>query len=108
MHLAGTPDDADFASDILPNNVLGMHNLLQAAVAHRCLHSNKNKTQSRSCFPRVKRIVFASSMQVNWYQLIDAAAASCPPAVISPCHPPTPRYWCPPPCAAKTITAVPF
>jgi nucleoside-diphosphate-sugar epimerase len=35
VHLAGTPDDADFASDILPNNVLGMHNLLQAAVAHR-------------------------------------------------------------------------
>jgi hypothetical protein len=95
VHLAGTPDDADFPSDILPNNVQGMHNLLQAAVVHRCLHSNKNKTQSRLCFPRVKRIVFASSMQVNWYQLIDAAA-SCPPAVISPSHPPTPRYWCPP------------
>ena len=50
LHLAATPDDADFASDLMPNNVMGMHNLLRGAVA---------------C--NVKRIVFASSMQVKEY-----------------------------------------
>jgi hypothetical protein len=58
--------------------------------------ATKTKHKAAHVSKRVKRIVFASSMQVNWYQLVDAAAASCPPAVVSPSHPPTPRYWCPP------------
>jgi uronate dehydrogenase len=79
VHLAGTPDDADFETDILPNNVMGMHNLLQAAVA---------------C--RVKRIVFASSMQVNWYQLINDSTITPPPPPISPSDAVSPRLWCVP------------
>ena len=79
VHLAGTPDDADLETDILPNNVMGMHNLLHAAVA---------------C--RVKRIVFASSMQVNWYQLVNDSAVTPPPPPISPSDAVTPRLWCVP------------
>jgi hypothetical protein len=79
VHLAGTPDDADFASDLLPNNILGMQNLMHACVA-----------------AGVKRIVFASSMQVNWFQLLKPAAAGTSPPLISPSDPPTPRHWCPP------------
>jgi hypothetical protein len=82
VHLAGTPDDADFQTDILPNNVMGMHNLLRGAVA-----------------ASVKRIVFASSMQVNWFQLVNAAASA---PLISPSDPPSPRYWCAPPGPAST------
>ena len=78
VHLAGTPDDADLETDLLPNNVIGMRNLLEAAVvAH------------------VKRIVFASSMQVNWFQLIEGSTCSPPPPPISPADAPSPRYWCP-------------
>lgn len=34
VHLAATPDEADFASDILPNNILGTYHVLEAAVQH--------------------------------------------------------------------------
>jgi hypothetical protein len=50
VHLAGTPDDSNFLCDILPNNVQGMHNLLQAAVAHRSppVRENTDKTDNVS------------------------------------------------------------
>src|ERR1700676_938639 len=51
IHLAATPDDDDFVPTLLPNNLLGVYNVLEAA-------------QKAS----VKRIVLASSGQVVWWQ----------------------------------------
>lgn len=44
IHLAATPDEADFVSDILPNNILGTFHVLEAAAKHN-----------------VKRVVLTSS-----------------------------------------------
>ena len=70
IHLAATPDDADFLTDLLPNNVIGLHHLLEA-------------TRLAS----VKRLVLASSGQVNWWQ---RERGEIP---IRPGDPLTPRYW---------------
>lgn len=46
IHLAATPDQADFISDLLPNNVGGTYRILQAALRHG-----------------VKRVVLASTLR---------------------------------------------
>jgi len=35
VHLGATPDVADFASELMPNNILGSYHLLEAARRHR-------------------------------------------------------------------------
>ena len=51
IHLAATPDDADFLAEIVPNNIVGVYHIFEAAQkAH------------------VKRLIVASSGQVVWYQ----------------------------------------
>ena len=47
VHMAATPDDADFMSDLLPNNVIGSYNVFDA-----CRDEN------------VERLVVASTVQV--------------------------------------------
>ncbi len=49
VHLAAFPRPADFLEVILPNNIIGCYNAFEAAVR-----------------ARVKRFVFASSVQVDW------------------------------------------
>ena len=51
VHLAATPDDDDFLTTLLPDNILGVHNILEA-----------------SRVGGVKRLLLASSGQVNWWQ----------------------------------------
>ncbi len=70
IHLAATPDDADFMSDILPNNIIGLHHVMEA-----------------TRLGGAKRLVLASSGQVNWWQ----RERGGPP--IRPEDPLTPRYW---------------
>ncbi len=54
IHLAATPDDDDFVTQLLPNNILGLHNVLEAARV-----------------AGVDRVVLGSSGQVNWWQQIE-------------------------------------
>jgi uronate dehydrogenase len=49
VHLAATPDDADFQEHLLPNNVVGLYNVMDAA----------RETQ-------VSRLVVTSTVQVVW------------------------------------------
>lgn len=70
IHLAATPDDADFMSEILPNNIVGLHHVLEA-----------------TRLAGVKRLVLASTGQVNWWQRERTEHA------IRPDELPTPRYW---------------
>jgi uronate dehydrogenase len=70
IHLAGVPDDDDFLTRLLPNNIVGTHNILEAARLHG-----------------IKRVLLASSGQVNWYQQHEG------PWPIRPDHPLTPRHW---------------
>src|SRR5262249_31367696 len=51
IHLAATPDDADFLSELVPNNVVGVYHVFEAARA-----------------AGVRRLVVASSGQVVWNQ----------------------------------------
>jgi len=51
IHLAATPDDADFLTQLLPNNVIGLYHIMESAQA-----------------AGVRRIILASSGQVNWWQ----------------------------------------
>lgn len=70
IHLAATPDDADFVSELLPSNILGVYHVLEAAQA-----------------AGVKRMILASSGQVVWYQRFRG------PLPITAADLPTPRYW---------------
>jgi uronate dehydrogenase len=70
IHLAATPDDADFMTDILPNNIIGLHHVMEA-----------------TRLAGAKRLVLASSGQVNWWQRERGGAP------IRPADPLTPRYW---------------
>ncbi len=70
IHLAATPDDDDFTSQLLPNNILGVYNVLEAAR-----------------LAGVKRLVLASSGQVNWWQQLEG------PWPIRVEDPMTPRHW---------------
>src|SRR5947209_6383762 len=51
VHLAATPDDDDFLTQLLPNNIVGVYHVLEAARQ-----------------AGVKRLALASSGQVVWHQ----------------------------------------
>jgi nucleoside-diphosphate-sugar epimerase len=70
IHLAATPDDDDFLAKLLPNNVVGVYHVLEAA---------------RSA--GVRRLMLASSGQVVWWQRFSG------PLPIGVDVQPTPRGW---------------
>jgi len=70
IHLGASPDDDDFLTRLLPNNLVGLHHALEAARE-----------------ARVKRLLLASTGQVNWWQQVDG------PLPIHPDDPFTPRHW---------------
>jgi nucleoside-diphosphate-sugar epimerase len=70
VHLAATPDDAEFLSDLLPNNVVGVYHVFEAARR-----------------AGVRRLVLASSGQVVWWQRYTG------PLPIGADVQPTPRAW---------------
>lgn len=70
VHLAATPDDADFLTELLPNNIVGVHHVMEAARLNG-----------------VRRIILASSGQVSWWQ---REAGQLPVRVDDP---PSPKYW---------------
>jgi uronate dehydrogenase len=70
IHLAATPDDADFVTELLPNNVLGAYHVLESARQ-----------------AGVRRLVLASSGQVDWWQRRTG------PLPINTDRPVTPRSW---------------
>jgi nucleoside-diphosphate-sugar epimerase len=70
IHLAATPDDDDFLTRLLPNNIVGVYHVLEAA-----RHAG------------VRRLVLASSGQVVWWQRLRG------PLPITAETPPTPRSW---------------
>ena len=70
VHLAATPDDEDFLTQLLPNNIVGLYHVMESARA-----------------AGVQRIVLASSGQVNWWQQQRG------PFPIRPDDPPSPRSW---------------
>ncbi len=70
IHLAATPDDDDFVTQLLPNNILGLHNILEA-----------------SRIASVERVVLGSSGQVNWWQQIEG------PWPVRTEDPISPRHW---------------
>jgi uronate dehydrogenase len=70
VHLAATPDDDDFLTKLLPNNIVGVYHVFEAAR-----------------LAGVRRVVLASSGQVVWWQRFTG------PLPIGPDVPPTPRGW---------------
>jgi uronate dehydrogenase len=70
IHLAATPDDDDFLTQLLPNNIVGSYHVLEAARQ-----------------AGVGRVVLASSGQVNWWQRARG------PLPIRATDPPSPRSW---------------
>ena len=70
IHLAACPDDADFLAELLPANLTGLYHVMESARA-----------------AGVRRVVLASSGQVNGWQQKNG------PAPIKPEDPTSPRYW---------------
>lgn len=70
IHLAATPDDDDFLSSLLPNNVVALYHVMEAAR-----------------LGGVKRAILASSGQVVWH-LREAG-----PFPVKADVRPAPRYW---------------
>src|SRR5437867_1727806 len=70
IHLAATPDDDDFLTQLLPNNIVGVYHVLEAARA-----------------AGVRRMILASSGQVVWYDRLRTVGP------IGVDVQPTPRYW---------------
>jgi len=70
IHLAATPDDADFLTELLPNNITGLYHVMESARA-----------------AGVRRIILASSAQVNWWQ------QKTGPFPIRPDDPISPKHW---------------
>jgi nucleoside-diphosphate-sugar epimerase len=70
IHLAAVPDDDDFMTKLLPNNIVGVHHIFEAAQA-----------------AGVKRMIMASTGQVNWHQQFTG------PFPIRTTDPLQPRYW---------------
>ena len=70
IHLAATPDDDDFMTQLLPNNIVGVYQVMEAARE-----------------AGVKRVILASSGQVVWWQRFTG------PIPIGIDVQPTPRGW---------------
>jgi uronate dehydrogenase len=70
IHLAATPDDDDFLTQLAPNNLLGVYQVLESAR-----------------LAGVRRLILASSGQVVWWQRERG------PWPIKGDDPPTPRGW---------------
>src|SRR5207302_7768735 len=70
VHLAATPDDDDFLTQLLPNNIVGVYHVMEAAR-----------------LAGVRRVALASSGQVVWWQRLTG------PLPIGADVPPTPRGW---------------
>jgi uronate dehydrogenase len=70
IHLAATPDEADFLTQLMPNNIAGLYHLMEAAR-----------------LADVRRLVLASSGQVNWWQ------EKLGPWPVRTDDPPSPKYW---------------
>jgi nucleoside-diphosphate-sugar epimerase len=70
VHLAATPDDDDFLTRLLPNNIVGVYNVFEAAR-----------------LSGVKRVVLASTGQVVWWQRFTG------PLPIRADAQPSPRGW---------------
>ena len=67
IHLAATADEAPFLENLLPNNIVGMYNMLQAAVDSG-----------------VRRFVFASTVQtVRSHQMVQPVTVIDPPRPVS-------------------------
>jgi uronate dehydrogenase len=54
IHLAAVPDDEDFLTRLLPTNIVGLYNLLEAAR-----------------LANVPRVILASTGQVVWWQILE-------------------------------------
>lgn len=70
IHLAATPDDADFLGELVPNNIVGLYHVFEAALA-----------------AGVSRMILASSGQMNDGQQPKG------PFPIRATDPVSPRYW---------------
>jgi nucleoside-diphosphate-sugar epimerase len=70
VHLAATPDDDDFLTQLLPNNIVGVYHVMEAARE-----------------AKVRRVILASSGQVVWWQRFTG------PLPIGADVQPTPRGW---------------
>jgi uronate dehydrogenase len=70
IHLAATPDDDDFMTKLLPNNIIPVHHIMEAARLNY-----------------VTRVILASSGQVNWFHHLNG------PFPVRVDAPLTPRYW---------------
>jgi uronate dehydrogenase len=70
IHLAATPDDDDFLARLLPNNIAGVYHVMESAR-----------------LTGVRRLVLASSGQVNWWQRVNDQLP------VRAEDPPSPRYW---------------
>ena len=70
IHLGATPDDDDFMSRLLPDNIVGLYHIMEAVRV-----------------AGVKRLLLASTGQVHWWQQFDG------PWPIQPRDPYTPRHW---------------
>lgn len=70
IHLAATPDDDDFVSQLMPNNILGVYQVLDAARV-----------------AGVQRMILASSGQVVWGQRLTGPWPVRTDTAL------TPRYW---------------
>lgn len=70
IHLAAVPDDDDFLTRLLPSNLIGLHNVLEAARLEG-----------------VPRVVLASTGQVVWWRLLNG------PWPVEADAPISPRHW---------------
>lgn len=70
IHFAAIPDDDDFVTKMLPNNLLGVHHIFEAAR-----------------LGGVQRLILASTGQVNWWQQLEG------PWPVRVDDPITPRHW---------------
>ncbi len=70
IHLAATPDDDDFLTQLMPNNIAGVYHVFEAAR-----------------LAGVRRLIVASSGQVTWGRRLTG------PWPIRVDDPITPRYW---------------
>jgi nucleoside-diphosphate-sugar epimerase len=70
IHLAATPDDDDVLAQLVPNNIVGLFHVMESARA-----------------AGVRRIVLASSGQVNWWQQMRGEVP------VRATDPVSPKYW---------------